>query len=149
MGFMALDRISEELGMNFDENICACFAARGERVILAKPQTYMNRSGSAVADMLKRFSLTPEDMAVLHDDIDIPLGKIKEKRAGGSAGHNGIGSIMDALGTGEFMRIRMGVGRPPEGESPADYVLRPFEASEEELVGGLLDESCNRAINFV
>lgn len=146
---MALERVSEKLGLNFNKKMCGAVVASGERVILAKPQTYMNRSGPAVADMLKRFSLTPEDMAVLHDDIDIPLGKIKEKRVGGSAGHNGIGSIMDALGTGEFLRIRIGVGRPPEGENPADYVLRPFEAGEEELAGGSLDESSERAINFV
>jgi len=98
---------------------------------------------------MDEFSVTLNDLTILHDDIDIALGKIKEKTGGGSAGHNGIESIVWALGTEEFRRIRLGVGRPPEGLDAADYVLSSFEAEELETVDRLLDESCRRAVQFV
>lgn len=152
-GFMAVDRLAEEFKTAFNENICHSNVARAkpddEEIVLAKPRTYMNRSGMAVAELMDEFSLTPDDLTILHDDIDIELGKIKEKTGGGSAGHNGIESIVLALGTGEFRRLRLGVGRPPEGMDAADYVLSVFEDEELETVGRLLDESCRRTVKFV
>lgn len=152
IGFMAVDRLAEEFKTAFSEAICYSDVARkkpdDDEIVLAKPKTYMNRSGKAVAALMDEFSLTPDDLTILHDDIDIALGKIKEKTGGGSAGHNGIESIVWALGTGEFRRIRLGVGRPPEGMDAADYVLSPFEAEELETVDRLLDESCRRAVKF-
>ncbi|GMT42009.1 MAG: peptidyl-tRNA hydrolase [bacterium] len=153
IGFMAVDRIGSSLGVDFNDKMCRSVVAKGkmggESVVLAKPQTYMNLSGTAVAALLRRFSLGTEDFAVFHDDIDIPFGKIKEKKTGGSAGHRGIKSIMDELGTRDFHRIRIGVGRPPEGSDCVDYVLRPFDKSEKVPLEIMLDECCSRAINFV
>ncbi len=152
IGFMAVDRLAEEFKTTFNEVISHSDVARAKRgddeIVLAKPKTYMNRSGKAVAGLMDEFSVSPDDLTVLHDDIDIALGKIKEKTGGGSAGHNGIESIVWALGTGDFRRIRLGVGRPPEGMDAADYVLSPFEAEELETVDRVLDESCRRAVKF-
>ena len=152
IGFMAVERIADEFKTAFDEDICHSDVARvknGEQeIVLAKPKTYMNRSGMAVAELMNEFSLTVDDLTVFHDDIDIALGKIKEKTGGGSAGHNGIESIVWALGTKEFRRIRLGVSRPPEGVDVVDYVLSPFESDELETVDRLLDESCRRAVKF-
>lgn len=152
VGFMAVDLIAEKFKTAFSENICHSDVARAkldnEEVVLAKPKTYMNRSGQAVAELMDEFSLTVDDLTILHDDIDIALGKIKEKTGGGSAGHNGIESIVSALGTGEFRRIRLGVGRPPEGQDVADYVLSGFESDELETVDRLLEESCRRVVKF-
>lgn len=102
-------------------------------VVLAKPLTFMNLSGQAVKPLLKGLKKGPEDLIVIHDDIDLALGRIKIKSSGGDAGHKGIRSILDELGTDLFLRLRMGVGRPPRGAGVIDYVLSPFfseEASE-------------------
>lgn len=152
IGFMALDIIADELKTAFNEDICHSDVARaesgGEEFVLAKPKTYMNRSGMALAELMEEFSVTPDELTVFHDDIDIALGKIKEKRGGGSAGHNGIGSIVWALGTEEFKRVRLGVSRPPEGVDVAEYVLSPFDTDELETVDRVLQESCKRTLNF-
>ena len=152
IGFMAVERIADEFKTAFDEDMCHSDVARAKQseqeIVLAKPKTYMNRSGMAVVELMNEFSLTLDDLTVLHDDIDIALGKIKEKTGGGSAGHNGIESIVWALGTKEFRRIRLGVSRPPEGVDVVDYVLSPFESDELETVDRLLDESCRRAVKF-
>lgn len=151
-GFMVLDRIGQVLDVPFEREICDSFVATcrtdGEEAILAKPQTFMNRSGDAVAALIKKFSLKLEDVTVIHDDIDVPLGKVKEKSGGGSAGHNGIASIVEKLGTVEFRRIRMGVGRPPEWMEAADYVLSPFEESERPIIAESIEDCCRRALKF-
>ena len=98
--------------------------------VLVKPQTYMNLSGEAAIAIIKHYSLAPSDLIVVHDDIDIPLGKVKTKIGGGDGGHNGIRSIVSFLKSKDFRRIRIGVGRPPEGMDTADYVLSRFKKSE-------------------
>jgi len=152
IGFMAVDLLAKEFKTAFIESTRHSDVARAkpdeEEVVLAKPKTYMNRSGRAVAELMNLFSIALDDLTILHDDIDIALGRIKEKTGGGSAGHNGIESIVSALGTGEFRRIRLGVGRPPEGMDAAEYVLSPFEADELETVDRVLEESCRRAVKF-
>lgn len=151
-GFMAVDLIRRKIGSGKERKTCSSVVSSGkvggEEVILAKPQTYMNVSGEAVSALLDQYPMTVDDMTVIHDDIDIEAGKFKEKNGGGSAGHNGIASIMDELGTGDFRRLRVGVGRPPEGVDPADYVLLPFEENEKEMIERTLDEVCERAIVF-
>lgn len=99
-------------------------------VVLAKPLTFMNLSGQAVKPMLKGLKKGPEELIVIHDDIDLALGRIKVKSSGGDAGHKGIRSILDELGTDLFLRVRMGVGRPPRGAEVVDYVLSPFSPEE-------------------
>lgn len=103
----------------------------GEPVVLAKPQAFMNRSGLAVGALLSALGLGPGEMVVVHDDIDLPLSRLKLKTRGGDAGHLGVRSIIEALGTGEFRRLRVGVGRPAGKGEMVDYVLSPF--AEEEI----------------
>jgi len=103
----------------------------GERqVLLAKPLTYMNRSGLAVAQILNFHKIPPPDLLVVHDDMDIPLGRIKIVRSGGSGGHNGVDSIIETLGTREFPRLKIGIGRPLPQQKPEHYVLEPFSFEE-------------------
>ncbi len=151
-GFMALDRLGEELGARFDREQHNAILARGRagehEVVLAKPQTYMNRSGIAVAAIARKLSIKPADITVLHDDIDIPLGKIKDKIGGGAGGHNGISSVAEHLGTPDFRRIRIGVGRPPEWRGAADYVLAPFDEEEWAALDAALAEACRKALGF-
>lgn len=97
----------------------------GQHVVLAKPMTFMNLSGDAVAPLYRKHAGGPGDLVVLHDDLDLPTGAVRLKRGGGTGGHNGLRSLKERLGTGDFLRIRVGIGRPPAGIDPADYVLTP------------------------
>lgn len=151
-GFMAVDRLGEMLGIQFDREMSGAFVARGEsgghQVVLAKPQSYMNLSGGPVAALARKFSVKPDGITILHDDIDVPLGKVKDKVGGGAGGHNGISSVAQQLGTADFRRIRIGVGRPPAGENAADYVLAPFDEGERTALKAAIEESCLRALDF-
>ena len=99
--------------------------AFGVAVLLGKPKTFMNLSGAAVAPVYRRFAGSPGDLIVVHDDLDIATGLVRLKRGGGTAGHNGLRSLQENLGTRDFLRARIGIGRPPEGVDPADFVLSP------------------------
>lgn len=106
-------------------------------IVLAVPSGYMNTSGGPVSSLVRYFSTTPERVIVIHDDLDLPVGTIRLKRGGGHGGHNGLRDIHKALGSPDFVRIRLGVGRPPGRMDPAEYVLRTFpkaEAAEVERV---------------
>lgn len=117
----------------------------GQRILLARPQTYVNVSGTAVADLRRRHRVSPAHLLVIFDDLDLPLGAVRMREKGSHGGHNGLRSIIDALGTMEFPRIRIGIGRPPAGVDPADFVLeRPLP--EERT---LLDEAVLRAAEAV
>jgi PTH1 family peptidyl-tRNA hydrolase len=102
----------------------------GEQVVLAQPTTYMNLSGRAVARLLRYFKLSPEALVVVHDDLDVPFGRLKIVNRGGPGGHRGVLSVMAELDTEEFLRLKLGVGRPPPEVSPEDYVLSPFSPEE-------------------
>lgn len=105
----------------------------GERqVILAKPRTYMNLSGGPIAALAKFFNVAPTDVVVVHDELDLDPGVVRLKRGGGENGHNGLRSTTKSLGTKDYMRVRIGIGRPPGRQDPADYVLRNFNAKERE-----------------
>jgi PTH1 family peptidyl-tRNA hydrolase len=97
----------------------------GRKVVLAKPMTFMNLSGDAVAPLYRKHVDGPGDLLVLHDDLDLPVGAVRLKRGGGTGGHNGLRSLKERLGTADFLRIRVGIGRPPAGVDSADYVLTP------------------------
>jgi len=146
IGFMVVDKLVGELGAGIppawqkDEKRNVLTARIGE-VLLVKPQTFMNKSGFAVRALMDFYKLTPADVWVIHDDIDLPLGKIKIREKGGSAGHNGVESIMTELGSDAFVRFRLGIGRgkEPEGEgvnrnlhhrSVISFVLSRFRQSE-------------------
>jgi len=105
-----------------------------EKVVLASSRTYMNESGGPVAKLLAHYKITPDHLVVIHDELDIDFGKIRTKFGGGDNGHNGLKSIRGAIGTGDFYRVRWGVGRPPGRQEPADFVLTDFPKSLSEDV---------------
>ena len=118
----------------------------GSRFLVLVPETFMNLSGRAVAPLLERYGLEPEQMVVLHDDIDLPLGEVRTKQGGGTGGHRGLNSLADTLGDKGFRRVRIGVGRPPAGIDPADYVLDRFEAAEKETVERAIEQAAQKAL---
>jgi len=137
-GFMVVDLLARRHGVKVRKK--RYYSRVGEGVInnvpvaLAKPDCFMNISGRAVEALLEGFNLGVEDIIIVHDDIDIASGKIKVKHGGGDAGHKGIGSVIGRLGTGEFTRIRVGVGRPASGEDVVNYVLGKFGPEELSLL---------------
>lgn len=134
IGFLVVNRLARIHGIPLAERKYKSRWGRGgidgHPVILAKPRTYMNLSGDAVKLLLDSFSLTAHQLIVIHDDLDLPFGRIKIKEKGGNGGHKGIQSIMHAVGCGDFPRIKVGIGRPPGGMDAADYVLQPFDRTE-------------------
>jgi PTH1 family peptidyl-tRNA hydrolase len=136
IGFDVVDALARRHGISIQctEVSAVCGTGRiGQRsVLLAKPQTYMNASGEAVAPLVRRYIQAGEHLLVVHDDIDLPLGRIQYKRQGGDAGHRGIRSIIQCLQSGVFLRLRLGIGRPEHQEEVVDYVLSPFTTEEVE-----------------
>lgn len=130
IGFLVVDRLAAAVDIPFTRQRCLARVGDGEIsgrvVLLAKPQTFMNRSGESVLRLLERYHVAPEDLVVVHDDLDLEEGRIKFKGGGGHGGHNGLRSIMAWCGTGAFIRVRVGIGRPVEGMEAATYVLKDF-----------------------
>ncbi|RLA90395.1 MAG: aminoacyl-tRNA hydrolase [Deltaproteobacteria bacterium] len=112
-----------------------------ETVLLAQPYNYMNRSGPPVRQLLDYFRLGAEDLLVIHDDLDVPLGRLKIVRQGGGGGHLGVSSIIQALGTQEFSRLKAGIGRPQHGETIEDYVLSPCYPEEAEIFNAMIERA--------
>ena len=135
IGFMVADLLAQRVGAKFKvhkrsgaEIVTGMLAQRP--VVLAKPRTYMNESGRQIGPLAKFYSVKPEDLIVIHDELDIDFGKIRLKFGGGEGGHNGLRSIVNALGTKAFQRVRVGIGRPPGSKDPAAFVLENFKGSE-------------------
>ncbi|MDO3377046.1 aminoacyl-tRNA hydrolase [Geoalkalibacter halelectricus] len=145
VGFMALNRIAEDSGIALKkkghQGIYGVGRFAGEEVTLLQPHTYMNLSGVSVGSALKSLGGSPGDLLVLHDDVDLPFGALRIKLSGGHGGQKGVRSIMEVLGSADFMRLRIGVGRPTGEQDVADYVLRPFAGDEAELLNSLLDRA--------
>lgn len=142
-GFLAVDMIGDALKCpsitkKFGNSLIADANYRGEKLILAKPQCFMNRSGLAVAELAVSFSATPGEIIVIHDDVDLDLGRIRIRTHGGDGGHKGVQSIIKELGTGDFCRVKIGVGRPAEGMDTPDYVLSIFDDKELEILAKVL-----------
>lgn len=133
-GFMLLDLFANNLNLTFSRQQANALITdgnfKGRKIILGKPQTYMNASGRSVGLLAHFYRIPPSNLIVVLDDIDLPLGSIKMLPAGGSAGHNGMRSIISHLGTQEFPRLRIGISRPPGRMDPADYVLLDFKPVE-------------------
>ncbi|MFQ5425999.1 MAG: aminoacyl-tRNA hydrolase [Gaiellales bacterium] len=132
VGFMVVEELATRLGCGFRSKFTARFAQTrlgGARVALLNPQTYMNRSGQSVAAARRFFKIEVADVLVVHDDVDLALGRLQIREGGGLAGHNGLRSIADSLGRADFLRLRIGVGRPERGDPRpvADFVLSAFE----------------------
>lgn len=118
------------------------------RWMVVKPQTFMNLSGQAVGDLCRKHGIPPERVLVLHDELDLPLGTARLKFSGGLAGHNGLKSVAAHLGTRDFARLRLGIGRPDGPEAMADYVLRAFLPAEWEQVGPVLDTALEAVLRY-
>jgi len=133
---MVVDELARRRGASFRSkfNGRLCETRMGEsRVALLEPETYMNESGRSLSAAARYFKVAPEDVLVVHDDVDLEVGRLQARLGGGLAGHNGLRSIAQSLGTPEFLRLRIGVGRPGRGDprEVADYVLAPFELHED------------------
>ncbi len=132
VGFQVLDELARRERIRLWRRSCRARVGRGNlaghSVVLAKPQTFMNRSGDAVAPLLRRYGCSPESLIVVHDDLDLSEGRIKLKQGGGHGGHKGLRSIIEKCGSPDFVRVRIGIGRPKGGEDPAEYVLRNFSS---------------------
>ncbi|MEI0476317.1 aminoacyl-tRNA hydrolase [Brachyspira pulli] len=136
VGFILIDKIAQELSLNFDNNKKKSLYARGKskdiEYILLKPQTFMNLSGESAIYVSKFFNVKLEDIIVIYDDMDIPFGSFKIKKGGSSGGHNGIKSLIAHLQSDDFTRVRIGIGRPSAGKKVNDYVLSNFSKKERE-----------------
>ena len=137
LGFLTIDRIASERGVEVRNRQCRALTGRtriGEaEVLLAKPETFMNLSGLSVLDLMARYELRPEsDLIVIYDELDLPMGTIRIRQRGSSAGHNGMKSIIGALGTEEFLRVRLGI-------APEKKILKPFSKRQLKAVDGALD----------
>ncbi|MDA8440817.1 MAG: aminoacyl-tRNA hydrolase [Peptococcaceae bacterium] len=132
VGFLAIEHIATKFNVNFrskfQSQIGECEIA-SLKIMLVKPQTFMNLSGRAVREILDWYKLQPDDIVIIHDDMDLPFGKIRLRAQGSPGGHNGIKSIIHEISTANFSRIKIGVGRPPDGWDAADYVLGNFPAA--------------------
>lgn len=148
-GFDTIDKLAEELGVRYWKSEGGALTAKGAYrdvdVILAKPQSYMNTSGGPTKKLCQAYGLTPDDVIVIHDDLDLPTDKIRVKKGGGAAGHNGLKSIIDKLGTKEWFRVRIGIGRPPGRMPVVDFVLQaPRKDAMDEF-----QASCDRGAQAV
>jgi PTH1 family peptidyl-tRNA hydrolase len=134
IGFLVLDRLADQHQISIGQQGFGAFFGRGiisgHPVLLVKPQSYMNLSGSAVKKFFDYFKIAVEDIVVVHDDLDLPFGIIRIKAGGGSGGHKGLISIIDDLGVADFNRVRLGIGKPDRREIVESYVLSPFSAEE-------------------
>jgi PTH1 family peptidyl-tRNA hydrolase len=134
IGFLTAQRLAEQAGIALKrqghQGVYGTGRLAGREATILLPQTYMNRSGVSVGSALKSLGATPGDLIVMHDDIDLPFGQLRIRAGGGHGGHNGIRSIREVLGTGDFLRVKIGVGRPPGQQEVADFVLSPFAAEE-------------------
>jgi peptidyl-tRNA hydrolase, PTH1 family len=149
LGFLVADELAERAGVRFKRDRSRAQVATGRLagvpVILAKPMTFMNVSGRPVA-ALRGFYKVPDDrIVVIHDELDIPFDTIRLKLGGGDNGHNGLRSVTAALGSRDYNRVRVGIGRPPGRMDPADFVLRNFSAGEREALPVLLSRSADAA----
>jgi len=153
VGFRIADRFVESRGWRFSKRQNDALVALGQigetRVIVAKPQTFMNLSGRAVQPLARFYKAPLNRLLVIYDDLDLPFGAIRLREKGGSGGHNGMQSIVERLGGGDFPRLRVGIGRPPGRMDPAAFVLRDFDAAELAELPGLLDRAVKAIESFV
>lgn len=155
VGQMALDVLAERIGGRFAAHktharVAEGFLAPGgPKLVLAKSNGYMNTSGGPVSALAKYFGVPAERVVVLHDELDLPFDSIKVKQGGGHGGHNGLRDIAKALGTPEFLRVRIGIGRPPGQQDPADFVLKPFGKAERDVLGVLLEDAADATESLV
>ena len=153
IGFKAIDLLGDDLnvrltGRRFQSaNILTRF--EGKKIFLVRPLTHMNRSGESIKSAVGYYGVQPEELLVVHDDLDIPVGRIKVVKNGGDGGHKGIMSIIHHLGTGGFARVRVGIGRPRFSEPVEDFVLKPFYKDERKIVDRVIRMAAKACILFM
>jgi len=148
IGFICLNRFARTQGIKFDKKKGLARIGEGEaagnKVVLARPQTFMNNSGRSLSRLIKKFKIDLKDLIVIHDDLDLPLAKIRLSRGSGSGGHKGINSIIQEIGTQDFIRIRVGIGRPDKPEISEDdiiaYVLSDFTPDEKKAIDKIIPQ---------
>ena len=149
VGQMVADELARRIGATFKSSRTNARAAEGRisvpgpRVVLAKPNSFMNVSGGPVAGLAKYYSVEPERIVVVHDELDLPFDTVRLKLGGGPGGHNGVKDIAKALGTPDFVRVRVGIGRPPGRMDPAEFVLRDFSGAERDVLPSLISEAAD------
>ena len=153
IGFLLVDEIANRLGVEFSrtqiKSLVTSGVHLGNKIILAKPQTYMNKSGQPTKGLIKFYKQDFEDTLILYDDIDLPFGTTRIRRSGGSAGHKGMTSIIEQLGTSDFPRMRLGVGRPTGQKQAANYVLKPFNIEEMAFLKEYLETAVDAVFDFI
>ena len=146
-GFMVLDALADKLGADISERkhkaLCGKAVIGGQKVILLKPQTYMNSSGESIRAAADYYKVAPEDILVIYDDISLAPGQLRIRAKGSAGGHNGIKNIIAQLGTQNFYRIKVGVGAKPKGWDLADYVLGRFSSKEREVVDAAIQDAAD------
>ncbi|MGO1054192.1 aminoacyl-tRNA hydrolase [Crossiella sp. CA198] len=144
IGFLVLDELAARTGGKFKAHKGGAAVSEGRlgarRVVLAKPRSYMNVSGGAVAGTARFYKIDPARIVVVHDELDLPYGSIRLKLGGGENGHNGLRSISKSLATKDYLRARFGIGRPPGRQDPADFVLKDFSSVERKELALLIDQ---------
>jgi PTH1 family peptidyl-tRNA hydrolase len=147
IGFLVADELADRVGGRFKahKSGAAVLEGRlgGERVVLAKPQSFMNLSGGPVAGLVRFFKVSPESVVVVHDELDLPFDTVRLKLGGGDNGHNGLRSITKSLATKDYYRVRVGIGRPPGRMDPADFVLRDFSTVERKELALVIDKAAD------
>lgn len=145
IGFLVVDRLSAAHHIHISTKRFKTLLGKGsidsQKVVLIKPMTFMNRSGEAVKKALHFYRSGLEDLIVIHDDLDLSLGRVRFKVRGGDGGHLGVRSIIESMGANTFLRLKVGIGRPPKGVDPASYVLSSFDLSEGPRLDGVLDQA--------
>jgi PTH1 family peptidyl-tRNA hydrolase len=148
LGYLVTDILAARVGSKFKAHKrsgaeIATGRLGGRSVVLAKPRTYMNDSGRQVGPLARFYSVAPSDVIVIHDDLDLNFGRIRLKLGGGEGGHNGLRSVVAALGTKNFARVRIGIGRPPGRQDPAVFVLQDFTAAERAEVPTICEQAAD------
>lgn len=152
VGWLTLDIIADRLGVRIDRRECESMtgvkSSSGERIILAKPQTYMNASGTAVKQLLSRYKATLSDLLVIYDDIDIEKGTFRFRERGSAGTHNGMRDIISVCGSGDFARLRIGTGKVPENIPLVSFVLMPMTDEDRSLIGNASKAAAEKALEW-
>lgn len=146
IGFMVISELADRFKVNSSykfDGLVGDFFFGGEKIILFQPMKYMNTSGQPIFKLMDYFQIEPEDLLVIHDDLDLELGRMRFKQNGSSGGHNGIKSIINNLGTNEFKRLKIGIGRPPENLPVPDFVLTTFQGEEKDISKKVVEEAAS------
>ncbi|MCX7857455.1 MAG: aminoacyl-tRNA hydrolase [Deltaproteobacteria bacterium] len=139
-GYLVVERLSSRLGLPLCQKIHGSIIGLSDNILLAKPQTFMNLSGKMVQILMKEFNIESEHLIIVHDDMDLEFGELKIKWNGGDGGHRGVRSVIEHIGTRDFFRLKVGIGRP-KSENAEDYVLSPFTEEEKNLLPEIIDRA--------